>query len=481
LWGIMGQDIAKSHFKQQDFDLFARNLSEETALLRGWFDGRQLSNSDKVVGFELETWLIKSDGKPAPINEAILTQLNDKSRYSPELSQFNIELNSTPRPLSAGIFSAMKSELDNSWSHCHQVARQLDSELAMIGILPTLQDEMLTLDNMSQTERYRALNEQVLRLRQGRPIKLDINGVEHLQSTHTDVMLEAATTSFQIHLQVSQDKALRYYNAMQVLAAPMVAMSANSPLLFGKKLWQETRIPLFEQAVPVGGIDGAAFGPLKRVSFGTGYARHSLMELFDENQQHFPIMLPERLSTDPAELSHLRLHNGTIWRWNRPIIGFDTDGTPHLRIEHRVMPAGPTTIDTIANCALFIGLAHALSEERVAVEDRLDFSQARDNFYLAAKRGLKTQVSWLDKQNGRMDDLLKYLLPLARIGLERLDCSRADIDDYISIIEGRVAKGQTGANWQLAYLEAHGDDIEQMFMAYLEGQNSGNPVHEWQI
>lgn len=340
---------------------------------------------------------------------------------------------------------------------------------------------MLTLDMMSQTERYRALNEQVLRLRQGRPIELDINGIEHLSSTHTDVMLEAATTSFQIHLQVPQKRALRYYNALQVLSAPMVAMSANSPLLFGKKLWQETRIPVFEQAVPVGGIDGAAFGPIKRVSFGTGYARNSLMEPFEENLQHFPVMLPESLSDNPAELSHLRLHNGTIWRWNRPLIGFDADGTPHLRIEHRVMAAGPTTIDTIANCAFLTGLANYLVDEDVPPENRLEFSQARDNFYLAAKKGLNAQTSWLDGQTGRMDELLQHLLPLARIGLERIDCSREDIDDYISVIEGRISKGQTGAAWQLGYLENSSNDLNKMLQRYLVNQKSGNPVHEWKL
>ena len=477
----MGQDIASSHFSSQDFDRYAQHLSDETALLKSWFDRGMLSDQENVIGLELEAWLIDPEGRPAPVNEACLTALDDPTLFSPELSQFNIELNSTPQPLSGHVFSTMKSELDKTWNRCRRVAQRYDAELAMIGILPTLSDEMLTLDMMSQTARYRALNDQVLRLREGRPIELDISGVEHLVSSHNDVMLEAATTSLQIHLQISQEKSLRYYNALQLLSAPMVAISANSPLLFGKRLWQETRIPVFEQAVPVGGFNGAAFGPVKRVSFGTGYARHSLMELFEENRQHFPILLPETLSSDRNELSHLRLHNGTIWRWNRPLIGFDNDGTPHLRIEHRVMAAGPTTIDTIANCALLTGLARVLAEENEPVEERLEFSQARDNFYLAAKKGLKAQVSWLDGQSGHMTDLLQHLLPLARLGLEKIECSREDIDDYISVIEGRIAKGQTGAAWQQGYLDANGGDLGRMLAAYLEGQNSGNPVHEWKI
>lgn len=477
----MGQDITSSHFTRQDFERFAQILSSETALLRSWANHGRLSDREDMIGFELEAWIIDPQGKPAPINRPYLAALDDRALFSPELSLFNIELNSTPQRLSSHPFSAMKSELDKNWRYCREVARQFDSELAMIGILPTLSDEMLTLAKMSPTARFRALNEQTFRQRQGRPIELDINGIEHLVSTHTDVMLEAATTSFQIHLQVSQKRALRLYNALLVLSAPMVAMSANSPLLFGKRLWQETRIPVFEQAVATDAFKGDGLEPMMRVSFGSGYLRHSIMELFEENEQRFSIMLPEILSSDPAELAHLRLHNGTIWRWNRPIIGFDSDGTPHLRIEHRVMAAGPTTIDAIANAAFFTGLAHILVEESEPVEERLQFSQARRNFYRAAREGLKANVTWLDGQSGQMEELLQHLLPLARIGLERLDCSREDIDDFISVIEGRIATGQTGSAWQLAYLDANGDELGSMLMAYLKGQNSGNPVHEWPL
>ncbi len=477
----MGQDIESSHFVDRDFDNFAKKLSDETALLRSLFDNGLLSNSDKTIGYELEAWLITSAGKPAPINDAYLAALDNQSLVSPELSRFNIELNGTPQKLSGHVFSAMRGELESNWAHCREVAGQLDADLTMIGILPTLDGTMLTLDMMSKTERYRALNEQVLRLRHGRPIELDINGIEHLSSAHTNVMLEAATTSFQIHLQIPQSRALRYYNVLQILSAPMVAMSANSPLLFGKKLWQETRIPVFEQSISVGGFDGATFGPVKRVSFGTGFARESLIEPFEENLQHFPIMLPEQLSADPADLSHLRLHNGTIWRWNRPLIGFDDDGTPHLRIEHRVMAAGPTTIDTIANCAFLVGLASYFVNEDEPAERRIEFAQARDNFYLAAKKGLKAQIGWLDGQTGRMSRLLQQLLPLARLGLERIDCASDDIDDYLSVIEGRIATGQTGAVWQLGYLESNSGDLDRMLDAYLERQRSGAPVHEWKI
>jgi gamma-glutamylcysteine synthetase len=477
----MGQEISGGRFHKEDFERFACRLTAESALLQRLFDEGGLSTRHGSGGFELEAWLVDRDGLPAPINEQYLALLGDGALFSPELSRFNVELNSTPLQVAGDALSRMQQELQDNWDYCRRVAQQLDADLVMVGILPTVRDEMLTLEQMSAMERYRALNEQVLRLRQGKPLHLDIQGTQHLHSEHRDVMLEAATTSFQIHLQVDQQRAVRYYNAAQILSAPMVAVSANSPLLFGKRLWQETRIPLFEQAVAVGGIAGAAFGPMKRVSFGTGYARHSLMEAFAENRDHFPLLLPVDLGDDEASLSHLRLHNGTIWRWNRPLIGFDADGTPHLRIEHRVLPAGPTVLDAMANSAFFFGLVHSLAEQGEAPEQLLDFAQARDNFYQAARYGLAAPVNWLNGSHGRMLDLLKSLLPRAREGLQRQGCDEADIELYLGVIEARLHNGQTGSAWQLKWLDRHGEDMAALVAAYRERQDSGEPVHCWAL
>lgn len=477
----MGQEISASRFRKQDFVHFERRLAEETALLQCWFDAHSLSRRHGVAGLELEAWLVDGAGQPAPINEPYLALLGDSALYSPELSRFNVELNSTPLQLGGDALSRMHRELARNWQHCREVARQLDAGLMMIGILPTVSAPMLTLENMSRMERYRALNEQVMRLRQGKPLKLDIVGEQHLQTVQRDVMLEAATTSYQLHLQVAQEKAVRYYNAMQILSAPMVAIAANSPLLFGKRLWQETRIPLFEQAVAIGGIAGAASGPLRRVSFGSGYARQSLMEVFHENAEHFPVLLPVELDARAESLSHLRLHNGTIWRWNRPLVGFDEDGTPHLRIEHRVLPAGPSVLDTIANGALFHGLAYALAETEEAPEQRLEFSLARDNFYAAARYGLAAGISWMDGRHGRVGELLQQLIPLALEGLVQLGCDRAESAYYISIVEQRLRSGQTGSAWQLGWMERHGEDPAALVAAYQQRQESGLPVHEWSL
>lgn len=478
----MGQEIPARHFRKEDFERFARRLQEEGALLQQLVAQGALSSRHGSGGFELEAWLVDRDGAPAPVNEALLSILGDGALFSPELSQFNLEINSTPLQLEGDALSRMHQELQGNWDHCRRVAQRLDADLVMVGILPTLRDEMLTLEKMSNTARYRALNDQVLRLRQGRPLQLDIRGQDHLRSEHRDVMLEAATTSFQIHLQVDQSRAVRYYNAMQILSAPMVALSANSPLLFGKRLWQETRIPLFEQAVAVGGFAGAAGGPVRRVSFGSGYARRSLMEVFVENRDHFPLLLPVDLGEETAQFNHLRLHNGTIWRWNRPLIGFDPDGTPHLRLEHRVLPAGPTVLDTIANSALFFGLIHSLAEQEEAPEMQLEFAAARDNFYQAARLGLAAPVNWLDGHHGEMRELLPTLLPRAREGLRRQGCCEADIERYLGVIAARLARGQTGASWQLQWLERHGGEIGEMaglVAAYRERQDSGEPVDRW--
>jgi hypothetical protein len=278
-------------------------------------------------------------------------------------------------------------------------------QLQAIGILPTISQQQLVLRNMSQLQRYIALNQQILRLRGGRPIELHIEGEESLSLRHHDVMLEAATTSFQIHLQVDAGLAARYYNAAKIASAAVVAASANSPFLFGRQLWEETRIPLFEQAVSVGASDRT-----NRVSFGFRYIDHSIFEVFESNLQRYPVLLPMCSEESPAALSHLRLHNGTIWRWNRPLIGFSADGRPHIRIEHRVVPAGPTHLDQFANAAFFYGLVTAFARAAVAPELRLPFDACRGNFYRAARQGLHAQVEWLDGRRGSIGELAEEVL-----------------------------------------------------------------------
>ncbi|MGB5718430.1 MAG: glutamate--cysteine ligase [Gammaproteobacteria bacterium] len=477
----MGQEIEAARFTPDDFVEYAARLREETALLGEWFASGMFSPRDRMGGYELEAWLVDGQSRPAPLNEIFLNNLNNPM-VVPELARFNVELNDHPQHLWGTAFSRFEASLGATWQQCIQCAAGLNAHLMMIGILPTLKASELTQANMSDLKRYRALNEQVLRLREGRPLELDISGREHLKAAHNSVMLEAATTSFQLHLKVHPKDARRALNASMIISAPMVAVTANSPYLFGHDLWSETRIPLFEQSVAVSGFAGASHGPLRRVTFGSGYVRDSLFEYFVENEQHYPILLPTHFHDGLEQMSHVRLHNGTIWRWNRPLIGFDYDGIPHLRIEHRVVPGGPTILDMIANAALFYGLMQALMTADTPPEQQLDFSAARDNFYTAAQQGLGAHISWLDGTRGTIQKLLQgQLLPLARRGLQQLEIDVEDIDRYLGVIESRVRCGQTGTVWQREYAACHDGDLAAMTKAYRRNQDSGVPVHEWAL
>lgn len=472
----MGQEIAQGHFHKHDFSVFESRLQTETNYLAECFRKNVFAISHAQAGFELESWLIDNQCQPVPRNKEFLERIGS-DLVSPELSRFNIELNSVPRALTGNVFTKMLRELEHNWAHCSEVARELDAEMLIIGILPTLISGQLDLSTMSDMTRYRALNEQILRLRKGEPVVLDIEGVEHLKTFHEDVMLESAATSFQLHLQVGQSQAARAYNAAIILSAPMVAATANSPFLFGHDLWDETRIPVFEQAVSVTS-EGNHNEP--RVTFGTGYAKESLLECFTENLERFPVLLPELLNEDPAYFSHLRLHNGTIWRWNRPLVGVDEKGQPHLRIEHRVIPAGPSLVDTIANAALFYGLAYMLSTDEVAPESCILFEHAKNNFYQAARYGLGSRIRWLDGKEVNIRNLLiDQLIPLARVGLEKLKVDTSDIEMFIGIIDERVGMNRNGTAWQRAFVRRHGRDMQALTAAYREHQKTGRPVHEW--
>ncbi len=475
----MGEEIQYSHFNKSDYQQFSARLKEETSLLKEWFNNHQFSTSALTAGYELEAWLINQTANPVAINEEFLEQA-DNALLSPELAKFNIELNVEPEQLSNNVLSTFEHKLDKLWQQCSTTAASLNSSILGIGILPTLQDSDLTLNNISLLDRYKALNEQVLRQRNGVDIELNINGEDHLQVHHKDVMLEAAATSLQIHIQVPQDVAARYYNASILLSAPMVAVSENSPCLFGRRLWQETRIPVFEQAVPTGGYGGAASGPVHRVSFGSGYVRESLYECFQENLNHFPILLPVHYQTAIDEVRYLRLHNGTIWRWNRPLIGFDKDHTPHLRIEHRVCASAPSTIDNIANIAFYYGLVHYYATTENPAEFTMPFADAKNNFYRAAQVGLKHKTRWLSKKTSTLQKIiLDKLLVEAETGLYKLGIIQQDSQRYLGVIQQRVEQNKTGSQWQLDFLNAHQDNRTLLTLNYLKNQVSGLPVHEW--
>jgi gamma-glutamylcysteine synthetase len=472
----MGQEINSSNFQQCDFEQFHQRLAAETRLLGEMLRNGKLDSSDPVAGYELEAWLIDAIGNPAPQNAQFLKSLADPDVVA-ELATFNVELNGPPEPLAGHALSRMQQSLEANWLRCRRVADSMGLHLLVLGILPTIRPKDLILDNMSQLKRYIALNQQILRLRGGRAIELHIEGDETLSLRHDDVMLESATTSFQIHLQIDANLAGRYYNAAKIASAAIVAVSANSPFLFGRQLWEETRIPLFEQAVSVGASDRT-----NRVSFGFRYVKESIFEVFESNLERYPVLLPMLSDDDACTLSHLRLHNGTIWRWNRPLVGFNANGQPHIRIEHRVVPAGPTHVDQFANAAFFYGLVNAFTNAEMAPEVRLPFAACRSNFYHAAKEGMSAEVEWLDGERGSLKTLcLDVLLDQAQEGLTLAGIDHHEAAYYLDVIRQRLQSGQTGAAWQKKWVDRHGPQWRDLTLSYAEHQQSAQPVHRWSL
>jgi len=471
----MGQEIDHVRFSEQEYAEFHRRLAEETRLLEGWQESGSFAPRRPTAGFELEAWLVDGEMQPVAANADFLKALDD-DLAGPELARFNVEFNTDPVLLQGDGLRRAQGDLQAHWQQAQAKAEQLGYHLLLIGTLPTLDDRLLNLGNLSALNRYRALNDQILAARGGRPMRLDIAGRQHLRCEHRDVMLEAATTSFQIHWQLDPQRAAAYFNAALMASAPLVAAAANSPYLFGRDLWAETRIPLFEQAVDLGGYRAAVQGPLWRVGFGSGYVRLSMKELFRENLEHYPVILPILFDTPPQRLSHLRLHNGTVWRWNRPLVGFDRGGSPHYRVEHRVLPAGPTFTDMFANAALFYGLVEFLAGQPSA----LPFPQARDNFYQAARCGLAARVVWTDGERHRLRSLLlRRLLAQAAEGLRRLEIDESDLGQYLGVIEARVSAEGTGCDWQRRFLARHPGCFQAMTRAYYDHHCSGIPVHLW--
>ena len=477
----MGDEIQSTDFTSEQFHEFEYRLHEELALFKKQLEGNHFDNTSITSGFETEAWLLNHNLNAAPANNKFLA-LAKHPLLVPELAKFNFEINSSPRTLTYHCLSQMQAELQSIWDHCVAVADTLELVPALFGILPTLKPEDLSLEHISDSNRFNALNDQILSQRKGRPLKVELSGHQHLRLEHSDVMLESATTSFQIHLQTPASQFVNYYNAALQVSAPLVAIAANSTYLFGKHVFAETRIPLFEQAVEVGGYSGAAQGPLKRVGFGSGYLKETIAELFQENVNHFPILLPTLFDEPPEKLKHLRLHNGTIWRWNRPLISVNNDARAQLRLEHRSIPAGPTLLDMFANAAFFYGLVHAMSQQQIEQKKTLPFATAKDNFYKAAQQGLGAKISWLDNRTVCIKKLItKTLLPIANEGLLDLNIAKEDRDFYLNIIHQRAESGQNGSNWQSNFLQRTGGDMHLLTQTYLANQHTGNPVHNWDL
>src|SRR5579863_1209051 len=482
---ITGEDRRRYRDKvRRSLDAFARMLRE-----------RQFDENPSMVGQEIELNLVDASGMPSMGSTEALEAIADPA-WATEVGQFNLEINVPPRQLAGDAFDELEREVRADLNAADSKARTVGSHLVMIGILPTLDEHDVNQSAMSANERYRVLNEQIFAAR-GEDMRIAIDGPEHLLTHADSITPEAACTSVQLHTQVSPDGFARYWNAAQAIAGVQVALGANSPFLFGRQLWHETRITLFEQATDTRPDELKEQGVRPRVWFGERWIT-SVFDLFEENLRYFPALLPICEEEDPLAvlddgaiptLAEMSLHNGTIYRWNRPVYGI-VNGTPHLRVENRVLPAGPTIADMMANAAFYYGLVRALAEAQRPIWTQLSFGTAAENLHEAARHGLDAQLYWPGVGDTPAAELiLRRLLPLARDGLARWGVGSAQADRLLGIVEQRCLTGQTGAAWQVATVagltERAGVDrreaLRQMTLRYIEHMHSNEPVHTWPL
>jgi hypothetical protein len=490
----MGRDIEDVRFTREDRQRYREKVKLEIQVLRRMLDSGAFERNRKLIGIEVEFHVVTSDGEPAMINDQLLKRIENPD-FQTELAQFNIEFNVAPHKLSGTVFREIEEELETSQRYAQAQARELDAHIATIGILPTLSGLHTTIQNLSANPRYHLLNEQILEAR-GEDLVVEIEGKERLELVTSSIVMEAAATSVQLHLQVSPEGFARTWNAAQAISAAQVAMGANSPFLFGKELWRETRIALFQQTIDTRTEELAAQGVRPRVWFGERWI-DGVMDLFDENVRYFNALLPLIEDEDPEavlagggvpHLPELQLHNGTVWRWNRPIYDV-ARGKPHLRVENRVLPAGPTVVDTIANAAFYYGLVRELVGADEPVERQLSFQSAQENFFSAACEGIDAELFWPSTGHVPAAELvLRTLLPLAHRGLDAWGVDRRDRDHYLGIIEQRALRRQTGAGWQVRTYRAlrdrgleRRDALTEMTRRYLEGMHGNEPVHTWEV
>ena len=488
----MGDEVTVTQFTREDrqryrdkvhrcLDAFARMLAEH-----------RFEEDPASIGLEIELNLTTDEGLPSMCNATVLERIADAD-FQTELAQFNVEINVAPRQLEGTALAELEAAVRATLNSAEEKGRGAGAHMMLIGILPTIDEAHLNADSLSANPRYKLLNEQIFAAR-GEDLHIDIAGPERLTTFADTIAPEAACTSVQLHQLVAPEEFARHWNAAQAIAAIQVAVGANSPYFFARELWRETRIALFEQATDTRPEELKAQGVRPRVWFGDRWAT-SIFDLFEENVRYYPALLPELYDEEPFEalasgttprLGELRMHNGTIYRWNRPIYDV-VDNCPHLRVENRVLPAGPTVADIVANAALYYGLVRVICDEDRPIWTRMAFSTAEDNFHNAAREGIDARVYWPGVGEVPVAELvLRRLLPLAHEGLDRLGVDGGDRDRLLGIIEGRCLAHANGASWQtdaVRALEEGGrsrtEALREMTLRYRELMHANEPVHTW--
>ena len=490
----MGRQDLPSAFSQDELRAFMKAILADVHALERMLDEDRFETGIRRIGAEQEIFLLDRAGRAWNGAEQMMKALGHE-QFTYELAQFNLECNLKPQVFGGRCLSTMETELVDLLQLARRAAHDQGGGIVLSGILPTLRRSDLSLESMVQNPRYLALNDAMAQLRGG-DFDFRIKGVDELEMTHDNVMLESCNASFQVHFQVSPREFAKLYNTAQAITAPVLAASTNSPLMLGRRLWRETRVALFQQSVDSRSAAHQLRGRRPRVDFGDGWVRDSVLEIFREDIARFRVMLASDLDEDPGavldrggvpEMTALRLHNGTVYRWNRPCYGI-SDGKPHLRIEARAFPSGPSPLDEIATAAFYFGLMAALSHEFDDISKVMSFDDARGNFVAAARLGLQANLTWLHgREYGAQELIIDVLLPLAQAGLEQAGLDSDDIERYLGVLRERCRRGRTGSRWQLDSLSAMGGKgtADQRMTALVRAlqarQETEEPVHRWDL
>jgi hypothetical protein len=495
----MGLEIDREEFVPEDYERFRDRLDRCLSVLEDLLERSEFGAGPDSLGAELEVALADATSRPLPLNEEILRETIDE-RMTVELNRFNLECNLRHTDLAGQPFTHLRGELETAHAELSRAAALHGGRVVMIGILPTLIESDLASDAMTDSIRYRALSNSLRQKKREEPFHLDIGGEDRLQLACDDVTFEGAATSFQVHLRTAPSDFTAVFNAAQLATAPALAASGNSPTFLGHRLWDETRVALFKQAVD----DRDAFERRghrqARVGFGKDWLEGGAIDLFRSAARDFPVLLPVLYDEDPEAtlragetpgLKEIRLHQGTVWHWNRPV--YDPHDGGHVRIELRALPSGPTIEDILANAAFLVGLTLGLAPRMDEVRANFDFDSAHQNFYRAAQSGLAAPFEWpvmLGGKPGRtntVEELFPALGGIAREGLLSAGVDRAESDPLIDCVLERVERGQTGSIWQRARLtslesrRSRSEALRIMLEEYVERSESGEPVHRWNV